>query len=144
MAKARPSSSEIDRFLEEVNRRKQQQARQAAPPVVQPPPPPPRPRAVQQPKAQKVQQRQILVDEPVIRAVVVEPMPEPLRDFTPRASTSAYQLPTKPPELPRGAESAPVHHAKALMRTRDGMRAMFVLNEILSPPRCKRTYRRDR
>lgn len=142
MAKARPSSSEIDRFLEEVNRRKQQQARQSAPPPVvqrelpkpRMQPPPPRP--------VKVQQKQFVMDEPVVRAVVVESLPEPPREIAPKPTASAYQIPAAPPPLPRGTVSAPVQHAQALLKSRDGLRAMFVMNEILSPPRSKRAYRR--
>lgn len=144
MAKARPSSSEIDRFLEEVNRRKQQQARQSPPPppVVVVQQPPPKQKAAYVPKAPKVQQRQVIVQEPVVRGIVVEQMPEPMKEYVPKAGASAYQIASRPPDLPRGTESAPIHHAKALIKTREGMQAMFVLNEILSPPRCKQAYRR--
>ena len=146
MAKARPSSSEIDRFLEEVNRRKQQQARQSAsPPQVQREPPraqpAPKPVRVQQ---RQVQQRQVMDQEPLVRAVIVEQMPEPMRDVVIKPGTSAYQITPPPPLVPRGTESAPIHHAKALMASRDGMRAVFVLNEVLSPPRCLRPYRSPR
>lgn len=148
MAKARPSSSEIDRFLEEVNRRKQQQARQSAPPPrppVQQQPPPPRAKPASYPKAQKVQQKQVIIVEPPVTIPVAQPMmPEPIQDYTPKSTASAYQVPAPSPTLPRGAESAPVQHARALIRTRDGMRAMFVMNEILSPPRCKQAFRRSR
>jgi hypothetical protein len=147
MAKARPSSAEIDRFLEEVNRRKQQQARQSAPPPqVQREPPKPKVQAapnkpvrVQQ---RQVQQRQVMDQEPLVRAVIVEQMPEPMRDIVVKPSTSAYQITPPAPIIPRGTESAPIHHAKALMTSRDGMRAVFVLNEILSPPRCLKPYKR--
>jgi len=144
MAKARPSSAEIDRFLEEVNRRKQQQARQNAPPpqVQREQPKPqvqaaPRPVRVQQ---RQVQQRQVMDQEPLVRAVIVEQMPEPMRDVVIKPGTSAYQITPPAPLVPRGTESAPIHHAKALLASRDGMRAVFVLNEILSPPRCLKPY----
>ncbi len=145
MAKARPSSAEIDRFLEEVNRRKQQQARQnAPPPQVQQPPKPkaqaaPKPVRVQQ---RQVQQRQVMDQEPLVRAVVIDQIPEPMRDVVNRPAASAYQITPPAPIVPRGTESAPIHHAKALMASRDGMRAVFVLNEILSPPRCIKPYKR--
>lgn len=140
MAKARPSSAEIDRFLEEVNRRKQQQAKKTAPPpVVQREQP--KPKAQAQPRPVRVQQKQVM-DEPIMRAVVLETMPEPIREPATRQMTSAYQLPVAPIQVPRGTESVPILHAKALIKSRDGMRAMFVLNEIMSPPRCKQPYRR--
>jgi len=139
MAKARPSSAEIDRFLEEVNRRKQQQARQSAPPPqIQQPPKPVR---VQQ---RQVQQRQVMEQEPLVSAVIIEQMPEPMRNVAPRPAASAYQINPPAPIVPRGTESAPIHHAKALLASRDGMRAVFVLNEILSPPRCLNPYKRQK
>lgn len=146
MAKARPSSAEIDRFLEEVNRRKQQQARQNAPPpqVQQPPKPkaqaaPNKPVRVQQ---RQVQQRQVLEQEPLVQATIVDQIPESMRSVVARPAASAYQITPPAPIVPRGTESAPIHHAKALMASRDGMRAVFVLNEILSPPRCIKPYKR--
>ena len=144
MAKARPSSAEIDRFLEEVNRRKQQQARQNAPaPQVQQPP---KPKVQAAPKPVRVQQRQVqqrqVMEEPLVRAVVIEQIPEPMRDVVNRPAASAYQITPPAPIVPRGTESAPIHHAKALLASRDGMRAVFVLNEILSPPRCIKPYKR--
>jgi len=147
MAKARPSSAEIDRFLEEVNRRKQQQARQSAPPpqVQQPPKPKaqaqpaPKPVRVQQ---RQVQQRQMMDQEPLVQATIIDQMPEPIRNVSARSAVSAYQISPPAPFVPRGTESAPIHHAKALLASRDGMRAVFVLNEILSPPRCIKPYKR--
>lgn len=137
MAKARPSSAEIDRFLEEVNRRKQQARKAPPPPPVVQQPPRPKP---QQPRQQvKVQQKQVLIEEPVVRTVVIESLPEPPRDLPVRA-TSAYQLPVAQPAQPRGSLSAPVQHAMSLLRSRDGLRAMFVMNEILSPPRSVQPY----
>jgi len=59
-----------------------------------------------------------------------------------RPAASAYQITPPAPIVPRGTESAPIHHAKALMASREGMRAVFVLNEILSPPRCIKPYKR--
>ncbi|MBL8822714.1 MAG: hypothetical protein JNJ77_09020 [Planctomycetia bacterium] len=151
MAKARPSSSEIDRFLEEVNRRKQQ-ARQAAPqpPVQQAPPKPkaksatPRIQKVQQHQIEQhqVQQRQVVIREPVENALVLNEMPDPIKETVTKPKKSAYQLDAPVVSLPRGTESAPIHHAKALMKSRDGMRAVFVMNELLSPPRCKRPFGR--
>lgn len=141
MAKARPSTSEIDRFLEEVNRRKQQQARQAPPPLAQPIAPPKQRQASPppQPKMQKVQQKQVIVNEAAMRPDVAIVMPEPIRDYVQKPMASAYQQVSAPPSLPRGSETAPMTHAKALLKSTDGLRAAFLLNEIFSPPLCKRT-----
>lgn len=152
MAKARPTSSEIDRFLEEVNRRKQQQARQAAvPPPVQQAPPKPRPKPAT-PRIQKVQQhqieqhqvqqRQVIIREPVENILVLTEMPETIKETVSKPKKAAYQLDAPVIQSPREVESNPIQHAKTLMRSREGMRAVFVLNELLSPPRCKRPYRR--
>lgn len=147
MAKARPSSAEIDRFLEEVNRRKQQQAKQNAPPLPQVQREPPKPKAQTAPKPvrvqqRQVQQRQVMEQEPLARAIIVEQLPEPIREVVTRPAASAYQITPPAPLMPRGTVSAPIHHAKALLGSRDGMRAVFVLNEILSPPRCLKPYKR--
>jgi hypothetical protein len=148
MAKARPSSAEIDRFLEEVNRRKQQQARQNAPPPQVQQPSKPKAQAQAAPKPVRVQQRQVqqrqVMEEPLVQAVIIEQMPEPMRNVATRPAASAYQITPPAPIVPRGAESAPIHHAKALLASRDGMRAVFVLNEILSPPRCLKPYGRQK
>ncbi len=143
MAKARPSSAEIDRFLEEVNRRKQQQARKPAPPppAVQQPP---RPKPQQVQRQVRVQQKQVMIEEPVVNTVVIETLPEPPQDLPVRTAASAYQLPAAQPVRPRGSLSAPVQHALSLLRSRDGLRAMFVMNEILSPPRSVQPYGRKR
>ena len=140
MAKARPTSTDIDRFLEEVNRRKQQQAKQsAAPPPVQrapkPAPPPPAPKPV------RVQQKQVLVAEPIVRTIVLEAEPEPVTPLREYVTKATYQPPAAqlPPRQP---DSATVQKVKGLLHSKEGLRAMFVMNEILAPPRCKRPFRR--
>jgi hypothetical protein len=145
MAKARPSSTDIDRFLEEVNRRKQQQAKQnttpAQPPVQRAspkpaaPPPPPKP--------VRVQQKQVVMAEPVSRAAVIESMPQAtaLHEYVPKESyqPSAAMAATIPV---RQLDSHAVQQARQLMKTKEGLRAILVMNEILAPPRCKRPFRR--
>lgn len=142
MAKARPSSTDIDRFLEEVNRRKQQQAKQntapaqpsvarSAPKPAAPPPPP---------KPIRVQQKQVLIAEPV-RATVLEPIPQatPLHEYVPKEAyqPSAAMAATIPV---RQLDSHAVQQARQLMKTKEGLRAILVMNEILAPPRCKRRF----
>ena len=138
MAKARPSSTDIDRFLEEVNRRKQQQARQSAPAPqpIQRTAPKPAVATPPAPKMAKVQQKQVMTSEPVIRAVVLESSPEPVisRDY---ATKTTFQPPT-PQAMPRTTESGAVHQVKSMLKSKEGLRAMFVMNEILSPPLSRR------
>jgi hypothetical protein len=143
MAKARPSSTDIDRFLEEVNRRKQQQAKQnttpAQPPVQRAAP---KPAAPPPPKPVRVQQKQVLIAEPV-RATVLEPIPQatPLHEYVPKEAyqPSAAMAATIPV---RQLDSHAVQQARQLMKTKEGLRAILVMNEILAPPKCKRPYRR--
>lgn len=136
----RPSATEIDRFLEEVNRRKQQQQerRASAPPPVQKQPP----KKVVAVEAKKVKppQRQVVVGEPVVQAIVIgEPVtPTPL--VTPTlGSLAAMQI--TPAMSQRVGESPYVRHAKGLLHSQDGLRTMFVVNEILGQPRCRNRRR---
>lgn len=142
MGRARPTTSEIDRFLEEVNRRKQQQQeRRIPPPPVQQPP---RVRAVivdQPPPIVARPVRQVIVAEPVVQATIAD---EP--DFPATPSMTLNQLANIqiPATVERQVESGAAKHAKAMLKTREGLRAMFVVNEILGPPRCRQAYDRRR
>jgi hypothetical protein len=138
MARSRPSASEIDKFLEEVNRRKQlQQERRTAPPVVQKKevkkPPPPKPASIIQ--------REIVVAEPVVQAVIVA---QPIE--TPSVTVPVISSIPSPP-IPMTAQARPgepahVRQAKSLLKSKDGMKAVFLVNEILGIPRSRRPWRR--
>ncbi len=145
MAKARPTTSEIDRFLEEVNRRKQQQqAKQSsvAPPPVQQAPAKPRPVAppVPQVSSTRVQQKQVIVADNLVRTSP-EVISDSVRDYFKQAQASIPAT-VVPPTLSRSLESSAVQQAKSLLRSREGLRSVFVLNEILSPPLSLRRRQR--
>jgi hypothetical protein len=136
----RPSATEIDRFLEEVNRRKQQQQerRASAPPPVQKQPP----KKVVAVEAKKVKapQRKVVVGEPVVQAIVLgEPVtPSPI--LAPSlAALSTIQVP--PTIGPRSGESRYISQVKTMLKSQDGLRSMFVVNEILGAPRCRKPRR---
>jgi hypothetical protein len=136
----RPSATEIDRFLEEVNRRKQQQQerRATAPPPVQKR----EPKKVVPVEAKKVKppQRQVVVGEPVVQAIVIGEPVAPSQFLAP--SLSALPTIQVPPTIgPRAAESPYVRQVKSLLKSQDGLRTMFVVNEVLGAPRCRRPRR---
>jgi len=145
MAKARPTTSEIDRFLEEVNRRKQQQVKQGpiAPPPVQQAPAKPRPVAppVNQHSSTKVQQKQVIVQDTLVRTSP-EVISDSVRDYFTKQTLPTTHAQIIPPTLQRTDDSAAVQHAKSLLKSKEGLRSVFVLKEILSPPLCKRQRQR--
>jgi hypothetical protein len=128
----RPSSADIDRFLEEVKRRQmEQRRRQAEPPAVEPvivvePAPRPKPPPVRRPPLRRAEP--VLVAEAIPVAVPVEAARRP-------EIVSA-------PEMPRAKLPDHVVELERLLRSPQGLRTAFVLNEILGPPRCKRGRRR--
>jgi hypothetical protein len=142
MAKARPTTSEIDRFLEEVNRRKQQQqAKQGstAPPPVQQAPAKPRPVAppVPQVSSTRVQQKQVIVADNLVRTSP-EVISDSVRDYFNRQTEPTTHAQIIPPTLSRNLETPAVQQAKSLLKSQGGLRAVFILNEILSPPLSQR------
>lgn len=152
----RSSTSDIDRFLEEINRRRQQQQQmereQADAPVVQPvaPPPPPPPPVQARPQRQRTSSRQKYpgyAPPPVRRrpaTVVVEPVgprsaAEPIviaEVIAPEVGSAGLSFQPVPeirtPKAPRHIEQL------RQLLSRDGLRAAVLLNEILGPPRSKR------
>src|SRR5438874_2417353 len=155
----RRSSTDLDRFLEEARRRRQMGET--------PPAPPPRPverpvsrprietpvtpqrRRPPQPKAQPAATPRrasrpgipqvIAVAEPVLEAVpVLEHLPPSLR--APPAPPSAPARPDAPTGavVSRPTVSAPLAPVAALLRSPKGLRAAFVLQEVLGPPLSRR------
>jgi hypothetical protein len=150
-ARPRPSATEIDRFLEEINRRRQQQQRR---PVEAPPPrveerPAPRTRApAQRPRltaqaprpARREPERQrpvtaVLVEEPPAFTRVAPP-PAPPEEMIQQQLETVALATTRP--LPRRRTSAVQKAVAGLLRSKNGIRAAILVNEILGPPRCKR------
>ncbi|HMP02179.1 MAG TPA: hypothetical protein PKD86_04650 [Gemmatales bacterium] len=165
-ARPRPAATDIDRFLEEINRRRQQQQ---PPPQQQPPartpraipvesvePPRQRQRPVQakviekpKPKAKPVSQR----PKPVVMARPVEPPPTArVYDMVPAPLGTSLDLPTPVLLAPVGllgptARGTPAPSRNELTRQVQGyfrnpvnLRAAFVLGEILGQPRCRKRH----
>ncbi|HMP18515.1 MAG TPA: hypothetical protein PKD72_15930, partial [Gemmatales bacterium] len=94
----------------------------------------------------KVQQKQVILPESSIRAAAAssEAIPDTLREFFTQSSTPSSISSSGPllKELPAAEESKEMQRARALLRSKEGLRSVFILNEILSPPRCKRPFGR--
>jgi hypothetical protein len=83
--------------------------------------------------------RPIYIAEPVVPAVIIAEPVEQQRQLMTLNQLANIQVPAT---LTQKVDSAPIKQAKALMKTREGMRSVFILSEILGPPRCRRPYRR--
>jgi hypothetical protein len=135
VARNRPSASEIDRFLEEVNRRKQQQQeRRVAPP------PPVQKREVKKTQSLEVKKTKVIqrqrITEPVIQMIpAMEPSP-PSPILAPNVA-GLPNLQILPPHMAVEAEATFVVQAKTLLKSQQGLKTIFVVNEILGPPRCR-------
>jgi hypothetical protein len=128
----RPSSADIDRFLDEVKRRQsEQRRRQAEPPVVEPvviePSPLRKPPPVRRPPTRRV------IVEPT---VVAEVIPIALPAEAPKAALGDIAIPV----LEAAKAKHPEHmlELRRLLHSSHGLRAALLVNEILGPPKCKR------
>lgn len=134
-------SSDVDRFLEEINRRRRDaMARETGAPSAEPPerrrPSP----ATQREAPQRRRQETIPTVVPVSRGrsapppvveLVVEPVVTPV-DLTPL-------LPTSPsPSTTERTVSPAVTQLMKLLRNPQSLRTAFMLQEVLGPPRCRR------
>lgn len=151
----RRTPTEIDEFLREARRRRTAEAeskRQAEPfpPPVTPPKPVPRPQIRPRPRpsrpAAPPPRRVELLQEEVIPVV----LPATLEPVTP--GRTADHLPSRP-ERPRVAEPVPppaprweqdkkpapaLQTLASLLGSRENLRLVIVLREILDPPLCRR------
>jgi hypothetical protein len=157
--------TEVDKFLEEINRLKRKAANeQAAPPPVRPvnleAPPPPRPRPME--PFPPPRPRPAVAEVPRPRPRPVQPRPTPTRAAPVRASEPVILdvvevvqsvkpvdvLPPPPPPSPTPGRSQTVTPSptlaqfRELVRTRTGLQTAIVLQEVFGPPRCRR--RRER
>jgi hypothetical protein len=150
---ARRSSSEIDRFLDEVNRRRRQAAerKQSAPPRERPAPatarttrpssPPrpassrsaPPPRVVRQPLDRRPERQ-----PPGETVVVMESVP-----IAQVAAASPSEPPLPPPPVSPSSQppSAAMVQLASLLGSADSLRTAVVLHEIFSAPLSHRRHR---
>lgn len=129
-------TSEVDRFLEEINRlrKKSEEARQSEEmeePQAAPPPPPPRP--VERPRpVPPVIEVVLPASIPTIR---MAPAPVEVLDVLP-----AMPLPPPPPIIPvpirRGSPA--VAQLQAMLQSPQSLRTAMLLQTVLEPPRCRK------
>jgi hypothetical protein len=137
--RGRPTTSEIDRFLEEVNRRKQQQQDRRSVPPVQREPQRQRQVVVERPiVAKPARQQQVIMAEPVVPVIIAEPV-QPQQRIMTLNQLANIQV---PPTLTQSVDRPTLKAAKAMLGTPNGLRSVFMLNEILGPPRCRKPFRR--
>jgi hypothetical protein len=157
--------TEIEEFLEEVNRRRRQKTDQTSPTAEEAAPSMRTPLATRttrpttsvrpEPRRQKpaarptrtVSQREI--EQPVLAEAVVVMEEPPLSTVgqaklgqltsVPERPAAAVQLTTMAPEI----KAAPLAELTALLTSTEGMRAAMILQEVLGPPRCKQQGHRS-
>jgi hypothetical protein len=143
----RSASSEIDRFLEEVNRRRQEQQRQSRRPAPPPPSrtieveveaqPAPRPRPVYRPRPSMPPPIRRPVPEPIV--VVAEPaIPEAIA-VPATVSLATALITTAPPRVVRPV-SPLIQELQGMLRTPRSLRTAFVLTEVFGKPKCHRRH----
>ncbi len=143
----RRSPTEIDRFLDEVNRRRRQAAERGqaprsrqptAAPAAKPaarPPRTPSGRPAVTPRVGRTTPGRAAEPMPVVEAVVVEALSAAAK--APPPSPTAFP---PPPASDAGSSSAPtaMDQLSVLLGTPDSLRTAIMLHEILGPPRCQR------
>jgi hypothetical protein len=154
---ARLGTSDIDRFLEEVNRRRRQ-ALERRPGPIEPEarplrvPPPVRSRVpakaprerplVQAPSARPVSRRPLRAPLPSAEpALVVEVLPvveTPQPKWVPTPQTQQTTPAQAPATVSREAPSPMFQQLSALLSSEDNLRAALVLQEVLGHPLCLR------
>jgi hypothetical protein len=127
----RRPTSDIDRFLQEIDRLKRKSAEERAeatrptpPPVVRPVQPVPRPRPVKPVRL-----------EAVPEVVVVEPAPV----IKPAPRTMQSPAPTKASRPTAAGRSFVTIAALNLLRSPQSLAGAMVLQEVLGPPKCRRS-----
>lgn len=145
--------SEVQRFLDEINRRRQkaegtqaeQRQEQPIQQVQEPPRPKPEPprRESKPTQAPRPAKRRA---EPRMETIPAVLLVAPPKALSVQASDVAYALslpalpavPTFAPTRTDRPGSPAVNHVRSMMKSQAGLQACFLLQEILGPPRCRR------
>jgi periplasmic protein TonB len=144
--------SEVDRFLEEINRmrrrqeeeqRQQEPTRRSEPLPPIPPPPPPvvvqvEPKASEPTTAPNFEKPAVVVEKPKTRIVKTrrtEPRPTPPRQ--PAVIVEAT-LPHLAPSVQAPTPSPAIAQIYAMLRSPQSIQAAILLQEVMGPPRCRR------
>src|SRR5262249_47657616 len=145
----RRPSSEIDRFLDEVNRRRRQAAERQKVQSPRPAPSvptrtttrparPPASKASATPPTVRPSRERVPVRTPVVEAVVVEDVAGSAKP--PAGPGAPFASPPAP--VPTTVAPAPaMDDLASLLGTADSLRMAFILQEVLGPPRCRRQGR---
>jgi hypothetical protein len=142
----RPASLSTEQFLEEVNRRRQQASERGKPrppvrPVTLTPAPKPPPR--REPPTGKGPARAIPPRparpsaRPAAELLEVVPVDKPAASKPAPPSSPPSEPAPRPPVVQRIPLSPTLTQLLPLFRSRQTVRAAFVLHEILGPPRCR-------
>jgi cytoskeletal protein RodZ len=124
----RNAGSEIDKFLQEIERMKKKSAEES--PDAPKPPPRVRPASPQPPRVKPVT-RIRLQPAPTVAPPVIALQPAVTMPMAQRPVAAA-------PQIARVRRSAGVLGAISLLRSPNSVASAIVLNEILGPPKCKR------
>jgi cytoskeletal protein RodZ len=125
----RNAGSEIDKFLQEIERMKKKAAEEK--PDAPKPPPRVRPASPQPPRVKPVTPRIKVQPAPVVAPPVIALQPTATLPMSKRPVAAA-------PQTFRARRSPGVMAAISLLRSPDSTASAIVLNEILGPPKCKR------
>jgi cytoskeletal protein RodZ len=125
----RNAGSEIDKFLQEIERMKKKAAEER--PDAPKPPPRVRPASPQPPRVKPVTPRIKVQPAPVVAPPVIALQPAVTMKMSQRPIAAA-------PQIAKVRRSAGVLGAIGLLRSPNSVASAIVLNEILGPPKCKR------
>lgn len=135
----RPATSDMERFLEEINRRRREAVRPPAAKVERRPPtaaPAPRPKPVARPARKEPEVVEVVVvEEPVKRTGLKQPaVPAAARPeaVAPRAQATIQVR-------SGGGDASPLlRELRALLRSPNTVRSAIMLHEVLGTPLCRR------
>lgn len=127
---SRRPTSDIDRFLQEIDKLKRKALGEPEAPTVKPVPQVIKPKAPRVRAANRPPLPRPLADVPVVQAV---PVVKPVQSIAAQISPSVAQ--TNRSLDRRGTAAA--HTAVALLRSPQSIAGAMILKEILGPPRCR-------
>lgn len=142
-------AGDIDRFLEEMNRRRRQGAERGGETLSGKPltVPKPRPAApVRRPAVERPVPAPPRYEAPPPRPVAPPPPPPPPAPLAVPVTGAAMETINRASRVPVPAaaldrKSAATDQVLAMVRTPASLQAVFLLHEILAPPRCRRDHR---
>jgi hypothetical protein len=142
----RNPGQQLDRFLQEIDRLRRQQENRSATTVRKTEDDDETPTAQMAAVVVREQRPAPVLPRPVVLRVQAAQAPQPqqrpqAKEPEPMARTAQVVLPSHAPNVAsaRGSGPNPAVMALHMLRSRKSVSTAFVLNEILGPPKCKRT-----